>query len=1600
MQVSSPPLFFVINSNIFVINATKILIYGGCSCIMIQKQCLKGGRDAFCDSVENMTRRMIKAFCSATLILAMVLPCIVVPSSVAAADSAQAVSCRVSYAMPAICCDVGQTVKLSDCGVQFDASSPTVYGAVTWKNGSSAVTDYTPDKAGAYPLTASNNGKTLTVYVVAKNASDSDYTLYYNDFSTAPTDFRIVQQTSGATVSTSGGNYVLNASGAASYYIRALLPAWLDAFGDVKIETSMQISSAIDERKWAAVMYRVQNSNYPYLQGCVRYNSALSDGVELSRKNESNAWDMYRTTSFSHAVKDGYNLYTIEADGVYNTFSINGTKIIERADAPYANGAMGFQVRGVKLSIDFVKVSLKGNKADSASAAVSYSKPAIRVDMGETVDLASTKVQFGADSLYTAGSALTWTKNGTAISKYTPTAIGVEALTVSNGTASRTVYMVTRSLNDGEYTLYYNDFSTAPSDFRIVQQTSGTTIKHDATAGTYVINASSSTDHYGRVLLPSWLDVFGDVKVQAYLRQSANNTQTNWSSLMYRVQGGDYPYMHVCLRYDAALENGLEIAERNASNKWAVVAKGAYANKNAEYNTVAVEAFANETVYSINGTKVLTYNGTPYNSGAVGVQAKGLTVTVDAIRVTLGERSEKEDTAVATAVSYQSPVICCNVGQTVLLSECPVQFNYGVEAIDPAMIVWKKDGKVITEFAGTTEGIHTLTATCGTDTFTVLVIAKKANAAEHVLYYNDFSAAPTGFRAIENGGSISTSSGSYVMNASATADTYIRVLLPNYLDVVGDYTYTASVKMTSPTNNTKWSALMYRVQNSDKPYLQACLRYDATTANGTEISNKTAAGDWVVTQKGSYTGLTAGAFNTVTLDVSGKTTDYYINGTKVLTEAATLFTRGALGFQARGLNLSVDYVKVTARGNTAIKDLYLLPGGFADVRDIATGISVGPAMVSELKTLADFNIVLTDSPAVAIMTYRVSSGVASVVFADGTVSPDTALGMLGGRVIPAFRIENNTDADSLAAYLKAKDMRDAYAVSKTPSVVDRAYSKWKHIRGVVDYSDVTAVDAEALRNDALAGSARVLMLTDTVTSKAAVTKIQDRYSVAWLVVGEGKAASVSAINKGAYGIVTPNRAVTEQCLTTYYPDNTLTRRSNVIGHRGVPSLAQENSLAGAITAYENGATMVENDIYKVADGVLMVMHDSTIDRTTNGTGNTTGFTSTQLSKYKIDSNANVPTEPVPSLEQYFQEIKGKNQGLVIEIKPNDTTLSPVLASLIKQYDIMDQVVIISFQTAPMTKLRESLPGVPIGYLSSAFTLDETDPINTAVTVLDSVQTYGSVFNPSYKGLGENLLRELAYRGVTVWPWTINTQSTFDEYFTSSVAGITTNYSQWSKTLVSSLEYTNGTVKSTTYTGTVKDVSATAELVVVEDSLGISYSGGKLNVPSPKQGGKASFFFRLKSTTPTGISYYTVTELQTVEVERKDTLELVEITEFSVSDGYLKGITEKHTVKLIKEQFVYEVEILDVDGNVLSDSSAVPTGSVIRLAADNSQQLIAIFRGDIDCDGRLSAGDYISMKNYLKNHIKLSVISKMAADLAEDGRITSLDAIALTVELKQ
>ena len=112
----------------------------------------------------------------------------------------------------------------------------------------------------------------------------------------------------------------------------------------------------------------------------------------------------------------------------------------------------------------------------------------------------------------------------------------------------------------------------------------------------------------------------------------------------------------------------------------------------------------------------------------------------------------------------------------------------------------------------------------------------------------------------------------------------------------------------------------------------------------------------------------------------------------------------------------------------------------------------------------------------------------------------------------------------------------------------------------------------------------------------------------------------------------------------------------MVFHRGANRVAPENTLAAAVEALTHGRVFVELDVRASADGVPFVMHDVTVDRTTNGTGPIAEMAASEVNR--LDAGAwfggAFAGEPVPRLEDMFDLIRGRG-GLYVEIKSADPT---------------------------------------------------------------------------------------------------------------------------------------------------------------------------------------------------------------------------------------------------------------------------------------------------------------------------------------------------------
>ena len=202
---------------------------------------------------------------------------------------------------PAITANVGDKITFANYAVTFDGDAEAVSSGITWKNeAGEEVAEFTPAAKGVYRFTATAGSKSKTIYVVAKNASEKEYVLFEDDFSSYSTTQDMLDngytKISGTLELKDG---MMEYGNVTSLYAegRILLPQWLGDFGDYSITADVKIST--DKGRWFGPVYRIMNSAekayYPYYHICIRQNTTATNGLEFGGRNVNNAWSVMKT---------------------------------------------------------------------------------------------------------------------------------------------------------------------------------------------------------------------------------------------------------------------------------------------------------------------------------------------------------------------------------------------------------------------------------------------------------------------------------------------------------------------------------------------------------------------------------------------------------------------------------------------------------------------------------------------------------------------------------------------------------------------------------------------------------------------------------------------------------------------------------------------------------------------------------------------------------------------------------------------------------------------------------------------------------------------------------------------------------------------------------------------------------------------------------------------------------------------------------------------------------------------------------------------------------------------------------------------------------
>ena len=245
-----------------------------------------------------------------------------------------------------------------------------------------------------------------------------------------------------------------------------------------------------------------------------------------------------------------------------------------------------------------------------------------------------------------------------------------------------------------------------------------------------------------------------------------------------------------------------------------------------------------------------------------------------------------------------------------------------------------------------------------------------------------------------------------------------------------------------------------------------------------------------------------------------------------------------------------------------------------------------------------------------------------------------------------------------------------------------------------------------------------------------------------------------------------------------------------IAHRGASGagLAPENTLAAVDQAIQIGVDVVEVDVHITADGKLVVVHDTTLDRTTDGTGPIRSQTSDRVRQANAGSwfDLDFSDQQVPLLEEVLEV--ARNRALVlIEIKA-DRIAEQVLRS-VEDVAAGSRVIIQSLnrQTVQRVKLLDaSIPAVLlVGQLAAT-----PSRVRARSLVRQVLQTGANALAIWHAALTPILLEEMRKRAISVWTWTVDEEIMMRDLIMMGVNGIITNVPNLLNDVIENLQQEN------------------------------------------------------------------------------------------------------------------------------------------------------------------------------------------------------------------
>ena len=232
--------------------------------------------------------------------------------------------------------------------------------------------------------------------------------------------------------------------------------------------------------------------------------------------------------------------------------------------------------------------------------------------------------------------------------------------------------------------------------------------------------------------------------------------------------------------------------------------------------------------------------------------------------------------------------------------------------------------------------------------------------------------------------------------------------------------------------------------------------------------------------------------------------------------------------------------------------------------------------------------------------------------------------------------------------------------------------------------------------------------------------------------------------------------------------------SKIIAHRGLSSLAPENTMAAIKLAAEHGVEWIEIDAIALGDGSIVIWHDNSIDRCSDGTGSMAEHSAQSITNLDCGSwfSQNYCGEKMLEIEPAIQLIQSLGLGLNLEIKLYEnsaaTVVAPVLEALLKHWQDFDKLIISSFDRAALDYCQLHAPQIQRGKLYREIPGNWQEELK---------QLAAGSLHCKYQHLTAQQAVAVKAQGYDLYCYTVNDPSAVSELWQWGIDAIITDYPQ-------------------------------------------------------------------------------------------------------------------------------------------------------------------------------------------------------------------------------